>query len=63
VVFADFLIGLEGWTAVVFADFLIGSAATDPQTSSSKAQAMAFCIVTKWCEELGIERLKRLSRT
>ena len=41
-VFADFLIGLEGWTAVVFADFLIGSAATDPQTSNSNAQAITL---------------------
>jgi hypothetical protein len=47
VVFADFFIGLEGWTAVVFADFLIGSAATDPQTSNSNAQAITLCIISK----------------
>ena len=44
-VFADFLIGLEGWTAVVFADFLIGAAATDPQTSNSNTQAITLCII------------------
>ena len=31
---------------VAFADFLIGSAATDPQTISSNAQAITLCIVT-----------------